>query len=324
MSQSFTDQSSRRRPESLWRSGLRKFLLPLLSAALAGVTIASCTAFYTKEPVLYRKNVAVYRVPAADYPGGEIGDALTGVQPFPKLKASQLIDALGNLEYKRQSAWGETHARVFYDEELRLIAPSIAEAMANTGPEFRLIVVTRFDHDKSVLSRMERNSLVLWTDDAGLNVNFGEIREEIPNNDFRVDNDWTEVLPVSFARAYPDLELVPQDFFQLKQVGGYTHRTWAVIPVEDLAALRYSPPKPEQTDRDEAEAREANRRKQSDASKNSQTQTGESYFDEGFTSENTDRRDPTERLRKLKQALDEELITEEEYQTQRERILKDY
>ena len=129
-------------------------------------------------------------------------------------------------------AWGETHARVFYDEELRLIAPSIAEAMANTGPEFRLIVVTRFDHDKSVLSRMERNSLVLWTDDAGLNVNFGEIREEIPNNDFRVDKDWTEVLPVSFARAYPDLELVPQDYFQLKQVGGYTHRTWAVIPVE--------------------------------------------------------------------------------------------
>ncbi|MEQ9366409.1 MAG: SHOCT domain-containing protein, partial [Leptospirales bacterium] len=237
-----------------------------------------------------------------------------------------LIDALANLEYKRQSAWGETHSRVFYDEELRLVTPAISEAMANTGPEFRLIIVTRFDRDKSVLSRMERNSMVLWTDEEGLNLTFGEIREEIPNNDFRLDGDWTETLPISFARAYPDLELVPQDFFELKRIGGYTHRTWAVIKLGDLATLKYQPVQEKPSDTQAAAEKDAREKRQKEATNHSPDSRKESYFDEDTkpSTDASERRDPTERLRKLKQALDEELITQEEYDAQRQRILQDY
>ncbi|MCR9143846.1 MAG: SHOCT domain-containing protein [bacterium] len=323
MNQSFTDDivSSSYGTTAL-TARLRGAVLRLLPAFLAGMVLATCTAFYTKEPILYRKNVAVYRVPAADYPGGGIGDTLSVVQPFPKLKAHELINAIGNLEYKRQSAWGETHSRVFYNEELRLIAPVIVEAMANTGPEYRLVIVTRYDRDKSVLSRMERNSMVIWTDDEGLNLTFGEIREEIPNNDFRIDGDWTETLPISFARAYPDLELVPQEYFQLKQVGGYTHRTWAVIDLRDLADLEYRPFAPEEAADGEASEGDSKKTAQDDSKK---SDPNESYFDSGENDSGTaDTRNPTERLRKLKQALDEELISREEYETQRQRILQDY
>lgn len=297
-------------------SGLAALLTGLILLGFA----SACTAFYTKEPVLYRKNVAVYKVPAEDYPGGDIAEVLTPMQPFPELNTAGLIDALGNLEYKRQSAWGETHSRVFDAEELQLIAPPIVEAMANTGPEFRLIVVTRFDRDKSVLSRMERNTLMIWTDEDGLNINFGEIREEIPDNDFQIDGDWTEILPVSFERAYPDLELVSEDFFQLKQVGGFTHRTWAVIKVDDLTALKYRPLAPhtgraadDGTGSDSA----------TDDSSGAAKQDGESYFDEENRPTAAER-DPTDRLRKLKRALDEELISPEEYEAQRQRILEDF
>lgn len=291
--------------------------LALLGALAWGS--AACTAFYTKEPVLYRKNVAVYKVPAADYPGGDVADLMAPTQPFPELDVAGLSGALGNLEYKRQSAWGETHSRVFDAEELALIAPPIVEAMANTGPEYRLVVVTRFDRDKSVLSRMERNTLMLWTDEDGLNINFGEIREEIPENDFQSEADWTEILPVSFERAYPDLELVDEEFFELKKVGGFTHRTWAVIKVDDLAALKYHPQAPETGRREVGKAgHDAAKKSASDVDTESRS---ESYFDEANAPAD---RDPTERLRKLKRALDEELISPEEYEAQRQRILGDF
>ena len=319
---------------------LRRVALLSLSGLLAANLFATCTAFYTKEPILYRKNVAVYRVPAAEYPGGAVGATLTGVQPFPKMEVAQLIDTLGNLEYKRESAWGETHGRIFYDEELRLIAPAIVEAMANTGPEYRLIVVTRFDRDKSVLSRMERNTMALWTDEEGLNINFGEIREEIPNNDFRIDDDWTDVLPIGFDRSYPDLEVVPDEFFQLKKVRGYTHHTWAIVNLDDLPRLKYRPEvDPEGVNDVNTENAASEQKKpaaETGADKKTKPDSTESYFREDTGADRTSpdatrsgetsppKADPTERLRKLKEALDAELISPEEYQTQRQRILDEY
>ena len=269
----------------------------------------------------YRKNVAVYKVAAADYPGGQVAGLLAPMQPFPELTVSGLIDALGNLEYKRQSAWGETHSRVFDAEELELIAPPIVEAMANTGPEYRLVVVTRFDRDKSVLSRMERNTLMMWTDEDGLNINFGEIREEIPDNDFQSESDWTEILPVSFERAFPDLALVDEEFFELKQVGGFTHRTWAVIKVGDLAALKYRPQAPETGRSEEGDGAADGKTTGENPDAGNGESRNESYFDEANAPAD---RDPTERLRKLKRALDEELISPEEYEAQRQRILGDF
>ncbi len=278
----------------------RAIVLALLTVMLGG-----CSAFYTREPVLYRQNVAIYRISAQEFPEEPVRGELGLVQSFPDWDADRIVDLLGNLEYRRMSAWGETRGRVFYEEEIRLIAPAIAEAAANLKEGYRLFIVSRYDVDRSVLSRMERNTALLWVDDEGLHAVFGEIRTQVPRNEFLIEDDWTDVPPLNMREAYPNLEIIPGEQYHLKKIRGYTHLTWAVIPRDNFDTVRFHPVKEEEEPKDVDGAATVVDENEGDARK-----------DEPAS--------PTERLRELKRAFDEGLINEEEYETRRKEILGDF
>ena len=82
--------------------------------------------------------------------------------------------------------------------------------------------------------------MILWVDEAGLNIVLGEIRQELPHNDILERQDWMNVLPVSLKRSYNDLSLAPGPY-TLKTVRGFRHNTWAIFPMDQLSAL---PPVP--------------------------------------------------------------------------------
>ena len=254
-------------------------------------SVACSSRFNKLEYLNDYENLALYRLKAREYPprGSKIKKQMSAMKEFPPLGPEQIIDLLGNFEYVRDSYWGRVQRRVFYKDELEYMAPFISQQLTKLGSEYRLVIVSRFDPDKSVLSRMERVSALLWIDEEGYNVVFGEIRTEIPQNDFLVDTDeWKNVYPVSLNRAYHDLSLVKGDFFQKKEIDGKIHETWAQISEEKLATLRYKP---------------------LEQQKKIAAPTSE---------------DISERLKSLQKAKDEGLITEEEFQAKRKQMLDSF
>lgn len=201
------------------------------------VASSGCNSGFSKrEPLLQGYNVALFQLDADDYPASDLQEMLSPSEKFPALTPEQLRMVLSKLRFQRLDIWGTVERDVFYEEELKIITPILAEALPMVEPGHRLVLISRYDQDRAVISRMERVTAVIWLDKAGLNVILGEIREAIPNHDRMVQDDWTEIFPVSFRRAYPDLYLLPptSSVFHLKKMKNMVHRTWAVFDLESL------------------------------------------------------------------------------------------
>lgn len=264
-------------------SQLLKFVL-----VLAVITTGACSrAFTTMTPVVEYSSVAIYSLSTDSFPDSDIRKELPPMKEFPQLTEENLKGILSMFQFRRDGIWGAMERNIYYREELEHNIPVVIRSAGKIGPEARMVVITRHDPDQSVLSRLERVTAIIWADEAGFNVLFGEIREPIPDNDPLTYSDWTDMLPISMKRAYTDLSLVENEKFQLKTIQGQIHRTWAVIPLDTLADFTYSD-------------------------------------EENVAGGQTQTHSLTAKLEDLKKAREKGLITEEEYSSMRKEILRDY
>lgn len=260
--------------------------------------------FYSRESKILDNYFAIYTIPSEDYPDEELREYMGQQQAYPEMSAGDVIQLLGGLKFRKESLWGTDVRPVFYPQEVQRFAPALARTLKVTDGSHRILLVSRYDPDQSVLSRMERTTMILWYDSNGMNLVFGEIREPIPYDDFLVEDTWTEVLPISFRKSYPDLELVSSSAFEYKRVGEYDHHTWAVIGNEPMQSI---------LDRADAPGFDAS----------------DSYF--SVSDDEPQGGGPpeseatlTEKLRQLEKAKKEGLITDEEYRDKRAEILRQF
>lgn len=288
---------------SVMKSG-KGIWLPLIVGAIL-LTQGCMGGFYSMENRILDNYFAIYTIESEDYPDEDLRTYMAEQTAFPEMNAGDIMQLLGGLRFRRESLWGTDVRPVFYPREISRFAPQLARTMRTSGQNERILLISRFDPDESVLSRMERTTLILWQDANGLNLVFGEIKEPIPHDDFLVDDNWTEVLPVSFRKAYPDLELVSTDAFEYKRVGDYDHQTWAVMAPATMQSI---------LDQDEAPGFD----------------TEDSYFSASDDDEprgsgpQESEATLTEKLRQLEKARKEGLISEEEYGDKRAEILRDF
>lgn len=272
-------------------AALRKLIPLFLFLILPG---GCSTAFTQMESISRYTNIAVYRLNRDEYPSSsDLKEELPPMKEFPLLSQDNIRGLLEVFVYKQENIWGISEQKVFYPEELDRIVPVIHRAIRSLKEKDQLVVLSRHDPDLSVLSRHERVTFLMWADEAGFNILFGEIREEIPINDPLDHNDWTRILPIPMREAYPDLALVhgKEAPFELKTILGKLHRTWAVLPVE--TALSMEPVEPES---------------------NAEETTEGSPGEQGLT----------EKLADLEKAKEKGLITEEEYEKLRKEALEEF
>ena len=139
---------------------------------------------------------------------------------------------------------GVERGRVFHPTELDRVARELSRALPRLPAGQRLIVASRHDGDGGVLNQMQRVTLMLWFDAAGINVVFGEMRMPISRGDSFEDDEWAYFPAISLQRALPDQELRPRPGFRLKTLPGraggtkngqVTHKTWAIVDPQQLA-----------------------------------------------------------------------------------------
>lgn len=205
---------------------------------LALILILSCgSSFNRKEPIFTGDQEAFFRLDSDDFPAQPIREQMPKQIPYIDLTEDQLSRIFATLSYERASTWGGVTRRVFYNEQLRDLTHRMREVSARLDNTKRLVTVIRHDPNKSVLSQMERTTMVSWFDEAGLNVVLGEIRQEIPHNDMLERQEWLSILPVSLKRSYNDLMIKPSPFYQHKKINGMTHNTWVVFSLDKIESL---------------------------------------------------------------------------------------
>ena len=286
-------------------SGTVRIVKSLATILVLALSFQSCMGgFYSRETRILDNYFAIYTIPSEDYPDEELQEFLGEPAQFPAMSSGDLIQLLGGLKFRKESLWGTDVRPVYYPAEVQRFATSLARTIETVGPDQRILLISRFDPDESVLSRMERTSLIIWYDSNGLNLVFGEIKEPVPYDDFLTEDNWTEVLPVSFRRSYPDLSLVGSDSFDYKKVGTYDHQTWAVIASDSMESL---------LERKEAPGFDAS----------------DSYF--SVTSDEPKGGGPpdsektlSEKLKQLEKARKDGLITDQEYKDKRAEILDEF
>ena len=277
--------------------------LALLLALGTNFLLAGCMSPFSRlETLREGNNVALYALNADEYPkdSDEIKKDILPITKMPQISNEKLKEILGNLKYHRKTIWGVQERRVFYRQELNIIVPQISEAISKLKENQRLVIISRFDPDVSVLSRMERVTALLWADKTGVNLVLGEIRNEIPHNDFLEFETWTEIMPISLRRSYPFYALAPSEDYELKKILGFTHDTWAVFKHEKLAAIQYRP---------ETKSFSADQKRQLLIQARDMRVITRKEYDEKLRQLNLD-----EKRRILKESLDAKLLTPEEYQ----------
>ncbi|MBX7057032.1 MAG: hypothetical protein K1X75_03125 [Leptospirales bacterium] len=294
---------------------VRSLVLAILPfVLLAG---SGCAPFSSREALVYRKNFASYRLFEEDYPDTDLQSKIGPTQALPPIDAAQLHALLSGLRYRRQLAWSVAEGPIFQDRELEYLSPYLLESLQLLPAGYRLLFTSRYDADRSVSSREYRTTAMLWQDQSGLNLIFGEIHEAIPGGQSLNSAEWTDVSPISFHRAFPDLEILSASSFQFKSVDGRNHRTWLVFGAPSLApaesssaaepgaAATQSPADPQQTPTSAAPASGSE---------------PESYVPAPAAPQ----RSAADRLRELNRSLEDGLISPSEYEGERRRILSEY
>ncbi len=262
--------------------------------AVVLLTLFSCSSAFTAiQPMVDYSNVVIYRLSQTDYPDSDIAQELKPVENFPDISEENLKGLLSSFRYHRDTVWGISEQNVYPGGALDFVVPAILQQIPRLQDGDRMVVISKYDEDKAVLSRDERNTMILWLDGDGFNVLFGEIREELPVVDPLDYDTWKDVLPVSAEQAYPDLTLVPSSHFQYKIIHGKLHRTWAVVPADTLSSFK------------PASSNGASEENAPGSGK--PPRNGEDTL--------------TRRLTDLKEAHDKGLVTDEEYEKKRKSII---
>ena len=304
---------------SYFSSAGRILFFPIFLASFFGL-IHCNTTFGNMKTLVEGSKAGVFVLDGKKYPKSlEIKKELKPGRKFPALTRENFIAILGNLKFKKDGFWGTRKGALFYQEELDQLAGMLAEVLPRVQPHQRLVLIAHHDPDTSVLSRRERVTALLWADAEGVHLVLGEVREEMPLDEFFDEAEWQAISPIEMkSSGDSDSELLPSPDFTYKKIKGVTHKLWAVFNYETIAKIELrresGEKKPKKDVVDRSEAFEKKRRLLEQARRARLITQAEYEKKLRELREQEEAGTIEERIKLLKKTLEEKLITLEEYE----------
>lgn len=196
--------------------------------------IFSCASgFKTKRLVYSTQKLAIYELDRDELPNKKY---IEGKIKHPyKISPKKLADILGNIQFIKTTRINKYTDYIFHMEELNNNMDDIAQSLENFDEKKILVVVSIHDHLQSVISNFKRTSLLLWIDNEGLNIVFGDIQDDVSKDKGLNFYDWTQIDPISLEFKPDENQIITEnESFTYKKVKGYMHRKWLLFPLEDL------------------------------------------------------------------------------------------
>ncbi len=196
--------------------------------------IFSCASgFKTKRLVYSTQKLAIYELDRDELPNKKY---IEGKIKHPyKISPKKLGDILGNIRFIKTTRINKYTDYIFHMDELNDNMDDIAQSLENFDEKKILVVVSIHDHLQSVISNFKRTSMLLWIDNEGLNLVFGDIQDDVSKDKGLNFYDWTQIGSISLEFKPDENQIITDnELFTYKKVKGYMHRKWLLFSLEDL------------------------------------------------------------------------------------------
>lgn len=201
----------------------------------------SCASgFRTKKLLHATTNSAFYELARKELSYNQF---LEGKLRHPyKITSEKLKDILGNLEFVKNTRINQYSDYVFHATELDKFTIDLALTLEKLKDTHVGVVIIQHDTERSVISYPKRTSFLIFINEEGLNIVFGDIQQmvsrEISYNFF----DWTQISPIGLKENPDENEIIlVEELFQFKKVKGYYNRKWLVFSLNDLDKYKFQP-----------------------------------------------------------------------------------
>jgi hypothetical protein len=254
----------------------------LLNVIVLLFFLQCASGFYKKERIYLSDNTAVYLIDEDAYPDDkELKKYIKPVKNFPDDAIKKISLVLTNLEVEKEGLFSKDIYPLVYPQQMEQLQDILKDILPNVPPKKRILIVQKFDPFRTVLSKDKRSTMLLWYDEDGYNIVFGEIHEDLLPDSFSSETNWLDIFPVSLKQNNPKQKILKKDFITFKQMGDFTHYNWIIFSDVNLEQVKLP------------------------VQKNQNKDTIE------------------ERLKKLKELYDKNLITKEDYEKRKKEILQE-
>jgi hypothetical protein len=195
------------------------FIVSLFSNCMGG--------FHNRKRVYRTSDLALYHLESKDISRRTL---ISGVFQHPQtIEPEKIKDILASLHCKLGADYIELDETVFQESELDGLAENISLALKNIDNKRALVVISKNDEFKSIVSNPSRNTFLLWVDNQGLNLVFGDIKKIIPRSVSHDPKEWTTVQPISFTITESSAHIIKNDSFEYKTVDNFFHKKWIIF-----------------------------------------------------------------------------------------------
>ncbi len=155
------------------------------------------------------------------------------------ISEDKILDVMGNLKFKQESSYGNLFSYVFDEKEIREFAGDLTDGLRLLKPNEILLIVSKYNPQKSVVSHYVRTGLYLWADETSFHLLFGEIKVELDFEDQGNYFDWSKISDIAFENTPESDFILPDQSFSFKQVDGFKNKRWLVFEKRNLSKLRF-------------------------------------------------------------------------------------
>lgn len=213
-----------------------------ISAILIFITnvifLGGCSGIQNKE-LLYRTDeVAFYTIGVQDIEGSEGILPPTYQHPI-QISKENLKPLLGNLRFEQNESVGVRREYVFSESQLDLLCEDLEHALEALPRNRILVVVIRYDEQKSVMSNPERTTAFVWVSENKVNMLFGEVKTQLVSERISKEYEkWSDVKTISLSIIPNGLRIEPDSYFSYKNLNHFPDRQWIQIPIDKIGHIQ--------------------------------------------------------------------------------------
>jgi hypothetical protein len=217
-----------------------KYISPVIAVVFTMFLTQDCSSGIKSRELLYRTNdFAAYSIKRENI-SLKTETRLPSAFNHPvEITEQKLLDILGNLRYKRESSYGNLNLYVFEEAEIVEFAPDLADALQKVKPNEMLLVISKFNPLKSVVSHYVRTGFYIWSTENTIEIVFGEIQKEIEFDEQGNYFDWSRIPEISFENTADSDFILAQSSFSFKQIEGFKNKRWLVFNKNDLNRVKF-------------------------------------------------------------------------------------
>ncbi len=197
-----------------------------------------CSFYQTRKGAYATKSSAFYKIERAEFERDERKILAASFKHPIKLEQSKIGDILGNIKFKKSTRIIELRDYVFHLNELETLSRDLKQVLENTKSDEVVQVISMYDHTQSVISGYKRTTFLIWVDELGLNIVFGQMQKEVSRDDSKNFFDWTQVpqiyLKISASLDENEIEEDKDSNISFAKIDGFNNRKWLIFSLRDL------------------------------------------------------------------------------------------